>query len=161
MLVICVVIGLASLSQVKADQFNSLTVTPQSSGSDMIYPGETAYYTVSLDGVGAQCSWTFTITESDLPEGATAIFTPNPLNSPSGTAILAITLPADATPDLYTFTVHCSDSWDGQPTGNSSPNNLTVKVALQLPEYPLAGLAAVFSCFGAFIIFKKRNLLPL
>jgi len=26
-----------------------------------------------------------------------------------------------------------------------------------VPEYPLAGLAALFSCFGAFVVFKKRG----
>ena len=26
-----------------------------------------------------------------------------------------------------------------------------------VPEYPWAGLAALFSCFGAFVVFKKRN----
>jgi hypothetical protein len=30
-----------------------------------------------------------------------------------------------------------------------------------LPEYPLAGLAAILSCFGAFILLKKRSSLHL
>jgi hypothetical protein len=39
----------------------------------------------------------------------------------------------------------------------------TLKAGLPLfavPEYELAGLAAMLSCFGAFIIFKKRGSFP-
>jgi len=28
---------------------------------------------------------------------------------------------------------------------------------LPFPEYPLAGLAAVLACFGAFVVFKKSS----
>lgn len=36
---------------------------------------------------------------------------------------------------------------------------LTANFAPQLPvpEYPLAGLAAILSCFGALVVFKKRD----
>jgi len=45
-----------------------------------------------------------------------------------------------------------------------SQTSRTLKAGLDLfvvPEYELAGLAALFSCFGAFILFKKRSSLTL
>jgi hypothetical protein len=161
LLALCMVIGLATVTQVKADTFNSLTVTPQAAGSNLVYPGETAYYTVTLSGAGDHASWDLSINSgSNLPAGFVATFIPNPIKGPSGTATLAITTLASTNPDFYSFTVHCSDSWDGNPTGDSSTIALTVKPDLVVPEYPLAGLTAVFSCFGAFVVFKKRSTLP-
>lgn len=39
-------------------------------------------------------------------------------------------------------------------------SEVTVLEAFVVPEYPLAAMAALFSCFGAFFVFKKRSKLP-
>lgn len=42
----------------------------------------------------------------------------------------------------------------------SAPLTAVFVPAGAVPEYPLAGLAAILSCFGGFVVFKKRNSLP-
>ncbi len=39
----------------------------------------------------------------------------------------------------------------------STPLTANFSIQLQVPEYPIAGLAAVLACFGAFVVFKKRE----
>jgi hypothetical protein len=45
-------------------------------------------------------------------------------------------------------------------TGAPSEGMIAVGTFSAVPEYPLAALAVLLSCFGAFVVFKKRNSIP-
>lgn len=158
LLVFAMFVALAAvcITQVSADSLASITVAPQTIGSDTINPGGTAHYIVSVSGTGG-ATWDLSIATTTLPSGYTAVFTPNPITSATGTATLAITTPSTITPSSYSFTVHCSDPSDGHPAGNSASTQLAV-IAFALPEYSIGALAALGACFAALLVYKRKSL---
>lgn len=73
-----------------------------------------------------------------------------------------ITTPDNLTPGTYHLVKLFHRSF-GDFSGQESSSDNGIVIVFEVgpsnvvPEYPLAGLAALFSCFGAFVIFKKRN----
>ena len=72
------------------------------------------------------------------------------------------TFTAPSTPGPYQFKAVFAGASSGGSNGNSWKTSTScIKCAcvnqFVVPEYPLAGLAALSSCFGAFVVFKKRN----
>jgi hypothetical protein len=146
------------VTQVSADSLSYVTVSPKSSGSDTISPGATAYYNVKVVGSGSHAIWQFSIASgNNLPVGYTAKFTPTSINGPSGTVTLAITAPASASGGTYSFKVHCADSHDSKPSGNSCSTKLNI-IQLVVPEYPLGALAALGACFAGLLVYKHKSL---
>lgn len=51
------------------------------------------------------------------------------------------------------YTVHVEDAIGSE----TAPLTAHFALIVPLPEYPLAGLIALISCFGAFVIFKRHD----
>jgi hypothetical protein len=58
------------------------------------------------------------------------------------------------TEESFHETAALAGSWAGAMTANI---NFSITPTFPVPEYPLAGLAVLLSCFGAFVVFKKRD----
>jgi hypothetical protein len=72
------------------------------------------------------------------------------------------TFTAPSTPGPYQFQAAFTQTSSGGSNGNCWKTSTScIKCAcvnqFVIPEYPWAGLAALFSCFGAFVVFKKRD----
>jgi hypothetical protein len=72
------------------------------------------------------------------------------------------TFTAPSTPGPYQFQAVFIQTSSGGSNGNCWKTSTScIKCAcvnqFVVSEYPWAGLAALFSCFGAFVVFKKRD----
>jgi hypothetical protein len=72
------------------------------------------------------------------------------------------TFTAPSTPGPYQFKAVFTQTSSGGSNGNCWKTSTSCIICacvnqFVVPEYPWAGLAALFSCFGALVVFKKRN----
>ena len=136
---------------------NSVDVSAQN--PDPISAGNSATYTVTIRLVGNNQPQTFDLSvTTTLPTGATASFSiPTISATDAGLYTSTLTIQTDSgTPaGTFPFTVQATHHDTG--TSKTGDGVLDITPGSVLPEYPLAGLAAVFSCFGAFVLFKKRS----
>jgi hypothetical protein len=129
---LCVLaLGLLGAGALHADPFmTSLPVGPQT--PDPIARGGTATYSITVTKTNSGGIDAY-LTIPDLPQGATASFSPNPIKlssgSTTGTATLTVSTTGDIAPGPHTFSVVATDGG----SHNTLTNTATLDVALNAP----------------------------
>lgn len=146
------------------DSVNLQDITISIQDPNPVVAGSSVTYTVTVRFVGNNQANPTTLSiitasgQTGLPNGANPSFAPDSFpgdNSGYYTSTLTVTTNVGTIPGTYTFTVLGTS---GGTTGQDSQTcvgTLSIVPANVVPEYPLAGLAAILSCFGGFILFKK------
>ena len=144
-----------------AVNINSVEVSAQS--PNPVSAGSSATYTVTIRLVGNNQAQTFDLSViTTLPAGASPSFSPESFTATEAdlyTSTLTIQTDSGTPAGTFPFTVQATHHDTG--TSKTGDGILNIIPGSVVPEYPLAGLVAVLSCFGAFVLFKKRNLLSL
>ncbi len=148
------------------DGVNLQDITISIQNPNPVVAGSSVTYTVTLRFVGNNQENPTTLSiitasgQTGLPNGAIPSFVPDSFPGDSSgycASTLTITTNAGTAAGTYTFTVLATS---GGTTGQDSQTcvgTLNIVPSNVVPEYPLAGLAAILSCFGGFILFKKSK----